>query len=445
LRPLSGLCAKRLLAAAALLAAVGCTSGGGGSSGTAGSGGTGTQGQAGANAGSSGGTSSAGTGGTEATAGRGGSQAGTAGTTGSGGVAGTTAGAGAGTSGSAGAGGTGGTGGTGGGTGGRGGTVGTGGVSGASGRGGASGGAGTAAGGSSGAGGAVASPVTPTMPGAGRYRFAFGDVVLEIDAMTGARVGTLTLAGANIIVPASLAARVDGGMDNTTWGSVFWTSPRSAWPPPMWPPPVAIDNAPYTTGGISGNHVVLTGPTETTLGVNMKKDVSADATSGWIKLAYTINATKSLKAGPWEISRVPRGGIVFFPYTGTVTNQVPLTITQSGGILWFNDNSNVQSPNGDKLFADGMGWTAYVAGGNLFLKRFADQPGTAFPTGEGEVDVYPGNGFLEFEVEGPYTQLAASGNLPWSVEWKVVKVPSSVTVAVGSTTLLDFAKQQVAQ
>ena len=193
------------------------------------------------------------------------------------------------------------------------------------------------------------------MPGAGRYRFAFGDVVLEIDAMTGARIGTLTLAGTNIIVPATAAARVDGGMDNTTWGSVFWTSPRSSWPPPMWPPPVAIDNAPYTTGGISGTHVVLTGPTETTLGVNMKKDVSADATSGWIKLAYTINATKSLKAGPWEISRVPRGGIVFFPYTGTVTNQVPLTITQSGGILWFNDAAmTATSPNGDKLFADGM-------------------------------------------------------------------------------------------
>jgi len=284
------------------------------------------------------------------------------------------------------------------------------------------------------------------MPGAGRYRFAWGDVVLEIDAMTGARVSTLSLGGANLIMTSAMAGHVDGGVDNTTWGSVFWTSPRSAWPPPMWPPPVAIDNAPYTTGGISGSHVVLTGPTETTLGVNMKKDVSADATSGWIKLAYTINATKSLKAGPWEISRVPRGGIVFFPYTGTVTNQVPLTITQSGGVLWFNDAAmTATSPNGDKLFADGMGWTAYVLNGNLFIKRFADQPGTAFPTGEGEVDVYPGNGFLEFEVEGPYTQLAASGTLPWSVEWKVIKVPSSISVAVGSTALVDFVKQQVAQ
>jgi hypothetical protein len=315
---------------------------------------------------------------------------------------------------------------------------------GAGGRGGTTGGGGSGGGGAGGSGGGVSNPVTPTMPGAGRYRFAWGDVVMEIDGMVGARVGTLTLGGANIIVPSANAGRVDGGVDHTTWGSVFWTSPRSAWMV-TWPPPPMLDNAPYTTGGISGTHVVLTGPTDTTIGANIKKDYAADATSNWIKITYTINATKAQRSGAWEVSRVPRGGIVFFPYTGTVTNQVPLTVTMSNGILWFNDNANVQSPNGDKLFADGMGWTAFVAGGNLFLKRFADQPGTAFPTGEGEVDIYPGNGFLEFEVEGPWTQIAANGNLPWSIEWKVVKVPTSVSVAVGSQTLLDFARQQVAQ
>ena len=83
-------------------------------------------------------------------------------------------------------------------------------------------------------------------------------------------------------------------------------------------------------------------------------------------------------------------------------------------------------------------------GGNLFLKKFADVPATAQATGEGEIDIYPGNGFLEFEVQGPYTQLQAGGNLPWSIKWKIVKLPSSVTVAVGSSSLVDFALQQLA-
>jgi len=210
----------------------------------------------------------------------------------------------------------------------------------------------------------------------------------------------------------------------------------------MWPPPTAIDNAPYT-GSIAGAHVVVSGPTESTLGVSMSKDYAADATSGWITLAYTIRATKAIKAAPWETTRVPRGGLVFFPVGSSLTKG-PLMITQSAGIAWFNDTMPyVTDPSGDKCAADGMGWTAYVIAGNLFLKKFADQPASAQAPGEGEVDIYPGNGFLEFEVEGPYTSIPASGTLPWSTQWRVVKVPSSVTIAVGSTTLVDFARQQL--
>jgi hypothetical protein len=204
----------------------------------------------------------------------------------------------------------------------------------------------------------------------------------------------------------------------------------------------------YTTA-ISGTHVVATGPADTSLGVSMAKDYSADATSGWIKIVYTINATKSQKAAPWEVSRVPRGGIVFFPLGSSITPG-PLTITQQSTTpktVWFDDAAKTAtSPSGDKLFADGSGsWEAYVLNGNLFLKRFADVPANAQPSGEGEIDVYPGAGFLEFEEQGPYTMITAPASVTFSVEWKVVKVPTSITVAVSSTALLDFAKQQIAQ
>ena len=413
--------------------------------------GTGTagQGQAGASAGSSGGTSNAGTGGAQSTAGSGGDGAGTGGTVSAG--SGGNGGGGAGTTGQAGAGGSAaGRGGASGSAGasGRGGAAGSasGGAGGAGGSGasaGRGGGAGTGTGtaGTTGTGGAVANPVTPTKNG-NRYRFAWGDVVLEVDAAAGARVATLSLGGADLIVP------VPAANDPTTYGSVFWTSPRSAWTPQTWPPPVMIDSAMYTTA-ITGTHVVATGPADTSIGVSMAKDYSADATSGWIKIVYTINATKAQKAAPWEVSRVPRGGIVFFPLGSSITAG-PLTITQQSTTpktVWFDDAAKTAtSPNGDKLYADGAGsWEAYVLNGNMFLKRFADVPANAQPTGEGEIDVYPGAGFLEFEEQGPYTMIAAAGSLTFSVEWKAVKVPTSISVAVSSTALLDFAKQQVAQ
>ena len=261
-------------------------------------------------------------------------------------------------------------------------------------------------------------------------------MVFAVDAAVGGRVSTLSLGGTNLIMPAAT--------DPTTWGSVFWSSPRSDWKPELWPPPATIDNAAYT-GSISGTHVLMEGGTDTAIGVGMSKDYAVNGATGWITMAYTINATKALKAAPWEVSRVPRGGIVVFP-AGTAVNKGPLTITQSAGMVWFDDApKTATSPEGAKLYADGSGgWTAYVVGGNLFVKKFMDQPASAQASGEGEVDVYPGAGFLEFEVQGPYKQIAAGGKLPWSISWLVAKVPSTVTVAVGSTTLVDFIQQQVA-
>jgi hypothetical protein len=179
------------------------------------------------------------------------------------------------------------------------------------------------------------------------------------------------------------------------------------------------------------------------MGLSITKDYRADATSGWITITYTINATKAFQTGPWEDTRVPRGGIVFFP-AGTSLTKGPLTVTTTAGINWFDDASkSASSSDGSKAMADASGgWAAYALGSVLFLKKYTDQPAAALAKTEGEVDIYPGSGFLEFEVLGPFTSIPAGGNLPWTIQWRVVKIPSSVTVSVGSTTLVDFAKQQ---
>src|SRR5262249_20153126 len=78
---------------------------------------------------------------------------------------------------------------------------------------------------------------------------------------------------------AARARMVPPASDPTTWGSVFWTSPRSAWTPQTWPPPAAIDNGPYAAT-ISGSHLVLTGSPDASIGVAMRKDYAADPTRG---------------------------------------------------------------------------------------------------------------------------------------------------------------------
>jgi len=52
----------------------------------------------------------------------------------------------------------------------------------------------------------------------------------------------------------------------------------------------------------------------------------------------------------------------------------------------------------------------------LFLKNFVDQPVSVQVPTEGEIAVYPGTKYLEVELEGPNTSIAANGKLPWTVQ-----------------------------
>ena len=406
---------------------------GGGSTGS--TGGSGAGGSTGVSGGGSGGSSVSGSGGGSA-GGVAGNTGGSLGTGGNGPSLGGGGGAGTAGSGSGGKG----TGGAGSGGAGVTGTAGTtgGGGAGLGGAGiGGTGPGGTGSGGATGIGGTTAGPVVPTtVSSSGRDRFAFGDVVFEVDPNVGARVATLSLGGANMVATIS-------GTDNTTWGAVFWTSPQKAWDS-NWPPPAALDSDPYT-GGISGNHLVLNSGPYAALGVSVSKDFSADAGTGWVTIAYTIKATKAVQAAPWENCRVPRGGLVFFP-AGSSLTKGPLTMTESAGVDWFDDTSkSAKSTSGEKAIADGSGgWFAYALGGNLFLRKFTNTPASAQAPGEGQDEIYPGSGFLELEVQGPYTSIPANGSLAWTVAWRIVKIPTSVTVSAGSTTLADFAKQQAA-
>lgn len=69
-------------------------------------------------------------------------------------------------------------------------------------------------------------------------------------------------------------------------------------------------------------------------------------------------------------------------------------------------------------------------------------PPAAFAPKEGDIEVYPGSDYLELEVQGAYTQLNAGDSIPWTVQWRAVAIPSTVSVTVGSATLLEFAQQQ---
>lgn len=303
-------------------------------------------------------------------------------------------------------------------------------------------GAGGSAGQSSGGGGTASSPVMPSLESdSTHYDFTWGDFVFEVDPQVGARVTTLSLGGTNIIVPYSAS--------NDDTGATFWTSPQAGWDGNLnttgdWPPVAEINSDPYAAA-VSGGHLTTTGTANATLGASVNKDFSADSSTNLITILYTIVATKAIQAAPWEVTRVPRGGLAFFPLGTSFANNSALTIAQTGGYAWLDDSTQTSIvSSGPKLIADGTGgWLAYALGGNLFIKKFPDVPPASFAPGEGDVEIYPGSGYLELEVQGPYTSLDSGSTLPWTVQWLVVPIPSSVTVAADSSSLTTFVVQQV--
>lgn len=299
---------------------------------------------------------------------------------------------------------------------------------------------------------AATNEVIPTQISDTDYRLTMTacNVVMDVNPQVGARVTNLTMDSTNIIAPCEC---LSGGSASNTSGSTFWTSPQKGWPT-IWPPVAAVDGDPYTPD-ISGNHLIATGSADPSLGASVTKDFSADDGTCWVTLIYTITATKAITVAPWEITRVPHGGIAFFPLgdsdklvPGPLLAYVTTDTTTLPNMVWFDDTAKTASnAGGSKLIADGEdGWLAYALDGNLFIKQFPDTLSGSCAPGEGDVEIYADAtaGFLQLEAQGAYSALAQGESLSWTVRWRVVPIPSNVTIARGDASLLEFAQQQLA-
>ena len=298
----------------------------------------------------------------------------------------------------------------------------------------------------------AATLITPQKITEDDYRFssAVCHLQLDVNPQTGGRITQLIFDKHTIMTPYGCNGKYDGHASCNGSGSTFWTSPQRAWPVASWPPVVSVDGGPYAVQ-TKHKHLLMSSASDDALGANVDKDISIDEPHCTISLRYTINAARSVEMAPWEITRVPRGGIALFPVgddskfaAGPLSPRI--SRTSDSAIAWFDDTTTplMNSVGGAKLIADGReGWLAYVRDKKLFIKKFSDVPASKLAPNEGDVEIYPGDTFLELEVQGPYTLLKQYDQLPWTVEWRIVNVPKSVKIAVGSESLLKFVREQV--
>jgi hypothetical protein len=261
----------------------------------------------------------------------------------------------------------------------------------------------------------------------GKYVISVGQTTMTVDANRGGKILSYKLGEDEVLN--------QGRMPNS-FGSTFWTSPQSEW---NWPPVAEYDSKPFKAE-IVGDKLVLTGD-KSRFGYSIRKEFTTDAKKGAISITYTIvnESGETRQVAPWEISRVPNDGVLFFVAKAVepANNMagMPFEFTQGGA--WFVMD---EARENRKINADGRGWLAYCAKGLLFVKKFQDlKDGQAAPA-EAEIQAYanPGKTFVEIEEQGAYTTLAPGATLSWTVRWSLVRTDLA---PVPSKALLKQAKK----
>lgn len=256
-------------------------------------------------------------------------------------------------------------------------------------------------------GGMMLSAQNISNPEDGKYTITNGDVTMTIDASRGGKIVSYKYQDQEVLSQSRFP---------NSFGSTFWTSPQSDW---NWPPVREYDSMAYEADPESDS-LVLTGQKSERFGMRIRKSFTADEKTGAITITYTIinESGQTRQVAPWEITRVPNGGMVFFQAKETVpANRMKgLPFTFEKGAAWFvmdEDRAN------RKINADGKGWLAFCDNGLMFVKKFQDLDPSQPAPAEAEIQIYanPGKTYVEIEEQGAYAKLEPGDELSWSVTW----------------------------
>ena len=201
-----------------------------------------------------------------------------------------------------------------------------------------------------------------------------------------------------------------------SFGSTFWTSPQKEW---NWPPVPEFDRNPYTVE--NGDRFVMTSQVSQRLKYRIAKTFVPNKKDQSIAVTYTIKneSDETRKVAPWEITRVPNDGVIFFDAPiDAITPAGLMNFQPQFGLSWFQADEAQQNR---KINADGKGWLAYCANGLLMIKKFDDlNPSQPAPE-EAEIQVYVNmrKTFIELESQGAYTELKPGAELKWTVTWYI--------------------------
>ena len=242
--------------------------------------------------------------------------------------------------------------------------------------------------------------------GDSKYQLDINDLTMVIDAAQGGKVLSFKYKDKEMISQSKW---------RETFGSTFWTSPQKEW---NWPPVPEYDKMPYTVES-SDEKLTMTSQVNEKLKYRIRKEFTFDQKDNAVVVTYSIinEANETRQVAPWEITRVPNDGIIFFDApVEKITPKGLMNFANQYGAAWYQTDETNENR---KINADGKGWLAYINQGLLLVKKFLDlNEGQPAPE-EAEIQVYVNRGktYIELESQGAYTTLKPNESLSWTVRW----------------------------
>ncbi len=247
--------------------------------------------------------------------------------------------------------------------------------------------------------------------GDSKYELRAGDLTLVVDAAHGGKVLSFKYKDVETISQSRFPE---------SFGSTFWTSPQKEW---NWPPVPEYDKQPYTVEE-SSSVLRITSNVSEKLKFRIGKEFAVSRKGNAFTVTYSITNmdNKERKVAPWEITRVPNEGFIFFDAKAediTPANLMPFK-PEFGAVWYATDATNENR----KINADGKGWLAYCNNGLMMVKKFADLDKSQPAPGEAEIQVYVNRGktYIELESQGSYQTLQPGESLTWTVNWTLAPV-----------------------
>jgi hypothetical protein len=257
---------------------------------------------------------------------------------------------------------------------------------------------------------------------------------LTIESNYGGRISSLALEGNEFLSSKSVHPKY--------YGSTLWMSPQAIWSVSRLQG--VLDNSVYNTVVSDRSSLHLKSQNDSLSGFSFEKQFFGNAKDTSIRIRYIITniSEEKKKLAPWEVTRVPTGGLAFFPKGSQPPLQKSnLAIQDVQNFIWYPYDSSTVSKQ--KLFMNGgEGWLAYVKDEIILIKQFADiNPNQAAPDEE-EVEIYVDKqkSYIELENQGIYRTLLPSDTLIYDVKWYIRRLPSNIQSRIGNNDLIEYVR-----